>query len=374
MIDLVAVLVDRNRDGEIARAHPVGGGDQAHDRRRQPVGEAEPDADRGEQQEQRHDAEDHREGDLDARAAELQRAVLVDHLAGPVHVVEHPGVDEAADEQIGVDEVVEPHQRAHPVVGIAGQHHDVAVARLLEDRRRQALHLEHEAEAGAGDHLAVALEDDRLGQRAQRGLGVEQPLEHRRRAEQRRPLAIEVRGHRQRVGADHLLVLLEIGARDVERGGQRPADPLAEPGLEPEMEEADREDRDHDRRRHRDQAEQRHQAGMQARARRALPARHHQLHQAARDHHPEQQQQDHVEVEQAQDQIDVGAEAAASRTGPRRWRCRRGSRPRSAPPRSAPRPAGAAARRGSAATGAGTRRRGSASWRRTHHCEAHPSS
>ena len=179
MVDLVAFLVLRHRGGQIARADPVGGRDQPDDRGRETVGEAEADPDRGQQQEQRHDPEDRREGHLDAGPAQLQRVVLVDHLAGPVHVVEHAGVDEPADEQIGVDEVVEPDQRPHPVVGIAGQHDHVALARLVQGRGRQPLELEHVAEPGAGEHLAVALEHDRLGQRAERRLGVEQALEHR---------------------------------------------------------------------------------------------------------------------------------------------------------------------------------------------------
>ena len=74
-----------------------------------------------------------------------------------------------------------------PIVGVAGQDYHVAVRGLLQCLDRQAFQLEHEAQAAAGDHLTVAQEHNRLGERAHRRLGVEQALEQLRLAAQSRP-------------------------------------------------------------------------------------------------------------------------------------------------------------------------------------------
>ena len=58
-------------------------------------------------------------------------------LLRALHEAQHVGIDEPADEQIGVAEAVEPDQRPHPVVGVAGERHDLAGGRLLDGVERQ---------------------------------------------------------------------------------------------------------------------------------------------------------------------------------------------------------------------------------------------
>ena len=72
----------------------------------------------------------------------LHPLILGDHWLGALHEAQHLGVDEAADEQVGVAEAVEPDQGADPVVGVAGQHDHVAAARLVERRGRDLLELD----------------------------------------------------------------------------------------------------------------------------------------------------------------------------------------------------------------------------------------
>ena len=111
-------------------------------------------------------------------------------------------------------------------------------ARVPARLSRDLLELQGEGEAGAGEDLAGAVEHDGLGQ----GSAAPPGRDHLARSWPGRVsrlarLAVEVGRHRQRVGADHLLVLLQIGLGDGQRIVERVADPLAEPGLEAELEE-----------------------------------------------------------------------------------------------------------------------------------------
>ena len=91
-------------------------------------------------------------------------------------------------------------------------------------------------------------------------------------AHQRRRVAVEVVGHGEGFGADALPMLLEIGLRHRAGGLDRSAHPLAEPGLDAEVEEQRREHRHQDRRRHRDQAEQHDDPHVQPRTGKAAAA------------------------------------------------------------------------------------------------------
>ena len=140
--------------------------------------------------------------------------------------------------------------------------------RLLDRLPRHQVELQRQAERRPGDHPAAAVDDHRLRQRAQRRLHAQQLVERRRVAHQRRRLAVEVVGHGEGLGADALPMLAQIGLRHRARSLDGGAHPLAEPGLDAEVEEQRREHRDQDRRRHRDQAEQDDDAHVQARSRR----------------------------------------------------------------------------------------------------------
>ena len=91
------------------------------------------------QQQQRHDPEDQRGGDLDAGPLALHAAVLGHHLLRALHVVEHVGIDEPADEQEEVlAHPIEPQQRPHPIVGRARHRHDLALLGPVPGPRARA--------------------------------------------------------------------------------------------------------------------------------------------------------------------------------------------------------------------------------------------
>ena len=116
----------RHAGEEVAAAHAVGGGDQPAHRRHELVGEVEAGPDGGEEEEQRDDDEQQGRGDLDAGAAGLELLVLGDDRLRALDVAQHLRVDEAADDQVGVVEVLEPDDGAHAVAGVAGLGNDVA--------------------------------------------------------------------------------------------------------------------------------------------------------------------------------------------------------------------------------------------------------
>ena len=96
-----------------------------------------------------------------------------DHGLGALHEAQHLGVDEAADEQIGVAEAVEADQRPHPVVGVAGELDHLAAEACSSASAGICSTSMREGEAGTGQDAARAVEDDGLGQRAQGRLGVD---------------------------------------------------------------------------------------------------------------------------------------------------------------------------------------------------------
>ena len=250
------------------------------------------------------------------RALALHPLILGHYGLSALHVAKHLGVDEAADEQVGVAEPVEPDQGADAVLGVAGQLDHVARERLLQRVRRDLLGFHGEGEPGAGENAARAVEHHGLGQRPQGCLGVDHLAQPRLAEVEAGALAIEVGRHRQRVGADVLLVLLQIGLGDRQGVVERVLDPLAEPVLQARAQEEHGEDYDDDGRRDRDAAEEEDEARVQPRARRALAQLHDQLHEAAGDHDAEQEEQDQVEVEQDQDGADVRAVGRRARDQP----------------------------------------------------------
>ena len=135
---------------------------------------------------------------------------------------------------------------------------------------------------------------------AQRRMGGEHLVELLAVEGQQRPLALEIAGHGERLVAQMLLMLLQIGLGDDLGIRDRGADLVAEPGIDAEVEEQGGEDRDDDRRRHRDQAEQQHHAGMQPRAGEAAAALDPEGHQPAGEHRAQQQQDDQVDEKQQQ--------------------------------------------------------------------------
>ena len=246
-----------------------------------------------------------------------------DDRLGALHEVEHVGVDEAPDEEIGVAEAVEADQRPHPVVGVAGEGDHLARLSLLDGGLGQRLDLEGEDEPGMGQDAAGTVEDDGLGERAQGGLGVDDLAQALKVQAQAVALAVEIGRHRQGVGADVLLVLLEIGLGDVERVLEGAADAVAEPGLEARAQEEDGEHGDEDRGCDGNDAEERHEPGMQPRAGVALLPLQPEMDEPAGDDRAQEEKEDEVEVEQEEDGADVPAVGRRAARSRRRWQHRR---------------------------------------------------
>ena len=270
--DLVVARAFLDARVEVAPAHLLGGGDEVAYRPRELGREGEAEPHRGEQQQQRDDAEYEGESYLDLRSLALEALILGDGVLGALHIPHRAGVHEAPDEQIGVDEHLEANQRAHPVIGIAGEDDHLAVVGLVHRLERNALQEKRKGQPRAPEHAPVAAKHHDLGQRPERRLGYQEPVEHGGAADQRAPGAVDIVGHGERIGADHLAMLVEIRLGHRERCAEGRLDPLAEPRFDAEVEEQDREHRDDDRRSDGDDAEQRHHPRVQPRSGRAPAA------------------------------------------------------------------------------------------------------
>ena len=176
---------------------------------------------------------------------------------------EHPAFDEPADVKVGVEEAVESQQGAHPVVVVVDQQDDLPGSRPFQGATGQGVEFEDETHPRTGKNPAGAVEDDGFRQCPQIRLRRHQIAEPLLVLHYRRRRPVDVIGHRQRVGLDHLLMFLEVGFGDRLGFLERRPDPLAEPGLDAGIEKQHRENGDDDGRRHRHQAEQHHQANLQ---------------------------------------------------------------------------------------------------------------
>ena len=183
------------------------------------------------------------------------------------------GIDEPADQQIGVDETIEPDDGTHPVVLIAGEDDDPALADAFEDGPRHQVEFQGQAELRARQHAPGAVRDQGLRQAACPGLGGQHPIEELRTARQQRGFAVEVVGHGQGIGADVLPMLVEIRLGHGAGRGQRRAHLFIEPRLDAEVEEGPREHRHHHGRDQSHEAEQQNEADVQARPGAAAPMR-----------------------------------------------------------------------------------------------------
>ena len=256
-------------------------------------------------------------------------------LLRALDAAEHDRIDEAADIEEGVVEAGEADQRADAVVAVAGEDRYVAGARLLQCPVGHRLQLERKAQSGARQDAALAVEHQCLVQRAQLGLRRDDLIEARGIDAEEAGVAVEIARHAGDVGADRLLVLVQIGFGDGKRFRKRRAHPLAEPRLHAEGEQQVRKDRDDDRRNDREQAEHQDEAHMQLRAGKAAPPLSPDLHQPPRDDREERQ--DENEVQQEVERVEMRArierrQALQCRPGRcRRQRRRHGERERELP-------------------------------------------
>ena len=253
----------RHPGAKVPFAHPLGRRHQSADGFDQLVCQHETDPDRRQKQQQRHHRENHGEGDLKARTALFEKVVLTHGALGPLHMVEHPAFDEPADVKVGVEEAVESQQGAHPVVIVVDQQDDLPLPRPFQGGTGHGVEFEQETHPRTGKNPAGAVEDDGFRECPQIRLRRHQIAEPLLVIHYRRRRPVDVIGHGQRVGLDHLLMFLEVGFGDRLGFLQRRTDPLAEPGLDAGIEKQDREHGDDNGRRHGHQAEQHHQANLQ---------------------------------------------------------------------------------------------------------------
>jgi hypothetical protein len=180
----------------------------------------------------------------------------------------------------------------------ARQHDNLPATRLVEGPvRKIEIVGEQKVDVRIGEDLAPAVDDRRLVELAERRMGGEHLVELLLVEGQHHPVA-QRRDHGEGGIAQALLMLLQIGLGDDHRIRDRRIHPLAEPGIDPEVQEQGGEDRHDDRGRHGRDAEEQHHAGMQPGARQAPAALDPQGHQPAGEEDAEQQQDDQIDEKQ----------------------------------------------------------------------------
>jgi hypothetical protein len=298
----LVILVEFGRARrEVAAADLLGRHDQAADAARNLARRIDAEPDRGQQQQQRRGAEDQDELDLVARPLALESLVLRRRRIGRGQVIEHARVDRPPDIEHGVRDRLELDDGADPILRLAGQDRDFAGRGFLERPGRNRLHRQRGAERRLAQHVVRALgEHQGLGQTALAHLVLDEGAQPLRRAGEAIGIAVDVGRDFERIGADILLMLLEIGLGDRAGFFDRRADLVAEPGFHAEAEEQVREDRDDDGRRDRDHAEQHDQPDVQARSGEPPSALGPDLDQPLGHDRAEHQQQHEIEREQQQ--------------------------------------------------------------------------
>ena len=254
--------VDIDLDVEIAMADLLGRAHQLSDRRNQAIGEPHADPDRRQEQRQRdrhiHEAESH----LHAGAALLQQLIFGDAGPGGAKLLQDARIHRADHVEIGVVEIVEALDGADHA-GLAGSDDDDLpfLGELHRLLRGRAIREPRHGRRG-GENLAAAV--DQIGRRqcANGGLRVQEIAEALRLRAHELDRLVDVLGHAERVGADHLAVLLEIGGGDVDGILDDRLGADREPMVEAAVERDAGKDREQDRRHHGDDAEQADDAYM----------------------------------------------------------------------------------------------------------------
>ena len=186
----------------------------------------------------------------DAAILNIQRA-----CEAALDMGHHLGIDQTPDQEVEPVEIAEAHQNTHTIAldcrartDIRVDQHDIPRIGAGQRPIGDDVERERQGEPRKRKDPATRLEDHGLVEGAQRHLGVEQLAERTRIEAQHRTFPRQVERHRDRVAADRVPVLAEIGLGDSQRLGKRGAYAVAEPGLQPHVEEDDREPGHHDRR------------------------------------------------------------------------------------------------------------------------------
>ena len=127
---------------ELAARHAARRIEQAHHRGHHLVGEPQAHPDRGEQEDDADERIHHAEGDLHAQPLRHQRVIFLLGFARLLQLVQHRGIDDAVDHQIGIGEVLQLDQRTDDIAAPARlDHHQLALvgAREIGLARREEL-------------------------------------------------------------------------------------------------------------------------------------------------------------------------------------------------------------------------------------------
>ena len=248
----VVLLPFRHTSREIAAADLLGRSDKAADRTGKLGGKMNADGHRRHQEQHRHHHEDQREGNLKPGALAFHLLVQRGGALGLLHVIQHPRLDKPPDIKIDVAELVEPHQRPHPVIAVVGHYRHVAGVGEVDRVVGNGLETQGERKTGPCQHMAGTVEHHRLGQSAQGRLSRDHLLQMLRVERQLHGVAVEIVRHRQNIGTDRLLMFVQIGFSDGQRFGDCGTHSVAEPRLHAKAEEQIGEAGDDHRRQYRD--------------------------------------------------------------------------------------------------------------------------
>ena len=168
--NLVQFETGRHPFRQIAAAHLLGNRNHRAQRFDDGCREIETDPKGGDQKKHQNQPEDKGEADLKVQLPDAKLLVVGGGEPRVVDGIQHRPVDEAADEQIGVDKAVQLHRGAKLVRLVATQDHDLAIAGLVDPAIADAGECDGKGESRLRHHLSCPVKDDRLGQVAQNGL------------------------------------------------------------------------------------------------------------------------------------------------------------------------------------------------------------
>ncbi len=312
-------------DIEIAAGDLLGRAHQLADRRDKAVREPHADPDGGQQQGQRDGHVHQPEGDLHPRPALLEKLIFRGVGACFAQLLQHLRIHRTEHVEVGIVEIVQRFDRANER-GLPRRDDDdlAALGEIHGGFWRRLIGHVFERSRG-GENLAVAIDQIGDRQRPDRGLRGEEIAEGLRPGLHQIDRLVDVLGHAEGIGADHLPMFLDIGRGHFDRIADDRLGARREPMIEAAVERDAGKDSKQDRRDHGNHAEQADDAHMQLRARglaspgqpqsRDLPGDDH--HHGDHEHEVDEQHAHHDEVgrhdgrEAGQD--DVGRKAGAER-------------------------------------------------------------
>ena len=209
--------VDRHLDVQIARRNDIGCVHQPPYRSDQPVGEVQPDQNRGHQNGQCDHRKHQRERHLNPKPARFQLGIFGDAGLGLPELCDHAWIEQTGHIQERIVEGAQP-DHGRDVVGF-DEHRDlglvfVNIAQEFRRRRREAL-----LNAGLRclQNIAILVDQHGARQIARGGTCRQQLAKRRTILVEQWPSVGDIVGHSQNVAANELRVLVQIGIGDNQR-------------------------------------------------------------------------------------------------------------------------------------------------------------